>query len=121
MYTTTTADGTTVYGIKNYNADVESNVVLDAQFLKGCTLYSPSIDANSVFVFGQTEENGPVKIYRLLSDEEGNPAALPVWAWVLIGLGCAAAAGAVTGIVFGVRASRRKKASENVADETVEG
>ena len=122
MYTTTTADGTTVYGIKNYNADVESNVVLDAQFLKGCTLYSPSIDANSVFVFGQTEENGPVKIYRLLSDEEGNPAALPVWAWVLIGLGCAAAAaGAVTGIVFGVRASRRKKASGNVADETVEG
>lgn len=122
MYTTTTADGTTVYGIKNYNADVESNVVLEAQFLKGCTLYSPSIDANSVFVFGQTEENGPVKIYRLLSDEEGNPAALPVWAWVLIGLGCAAAvAGAVTGIVFGVRASRRKKASENVADETVEG
>lgn len=122
MYTTTTADGTTVYGIKNYNADVESNVVLEAQFLKGCTLYSPSIDANSVFVFGQTEENGPVKIYRLLSDEEGNPAALPVWAWVLIGLGCAAAAaGAVTGIVFGVRASRRKKASGNVADETVEG
>lgn len=122
MYTTTTADGTTVYGIKNYNADVESNVVLEAQFLKGCTLYSPSIDANSVFVFGQTEENGPVKIYRLLSDEEGNPAALPVWAWVLIGLGCAAAvAGAVTGIVFGVRASRRKKTSENVADETVEG
>lgn len=122
MYTTTTADGTTVYGIKNYNADVESNVVLEAQFLKGCTLYSPSIDANSVFVFGQTEESGPVKIYRLLSDEEGNPAALPVWAWVLIGLGCAAAAaGAVTGIVFGVRASRRKKASENVADETVEG
>lgn len=122
MYTTTTADGTTVYGIKNYNADVESNVVLEAQFLKGCTLYSPSIDANSVFVFGQTEEDGPVKIYRLLSDEEGNPAALPVWAWVLIGLGCAAAvAGAVTGIVFGVRASRRKKTSENVADETVEG
>lgn len=122
MYTTTTADGTTVYGIKNYNADVESNVVLEAQFLKGCTLYSPSIDANSVFVFGQTEENGPVKIYRLLSDEEGNPAALPVWAWVLIGLGCAAAvAGAVTGIVFGVRASRRKKTSGNVADETVEG
>ncbi len=122
MYTTTPADGTTVYGIKNYNADVESNVVLEAQFLKGCTLYSPSIDANSVFVFGQTEENGPVKIYRLLSDEEGNPAALPVWAWVLIGLGCAAAvAGAVTGIVFGVRASRRKKASGNVADETVEG
>lgn len=122
MYTTTTADGTTVYGIKNYNADVESNVVLEAQFLKGCTLYSPSIDANSAFVFGQTEENGPVKIYRLLSDEEGNPAALPVWAWVLIGLGCAAAvAGAVTGIVFGVRASRRKKASGNVADETVEG
>lgn len=122
MYTTTTADGTTVYGIKNYNADVESNVVLEAQFLKGCTLYSPSIDANSVFVFGQTEENGPVKIYRLLSDEEGNPAALPVWAWVLIGLGCAAAvAGAVTGIVFGVRVSRRKKTSGNVADETVEG
>lgn len=122
MYTTTTADGTTVYGIKNYNADVESNVVLEAQFLKGCTLYSPSIDANSAFVFGQTEENGPVKIYRLLSDEEGNPAALPVWAWVLIGLGCAAAvAGAVTGIVFGVRASRRKKTSGNVADETVEG
>ena len=122
MYTTTTADGTTVYGIKNYNADVESNVVLEAQFLKGCTLYSPSIDANSVFVFGQTEENGPVKIYRLLSDEEENPAALPVWAWVLIGLGCAAAvAGAVTGIVFGVRASRRKKTSGNVADETVEG
>ena len=122
MYTTTTADGTTVYGIKNYNADVESNVVLEAQFLKGCTLYSPSIDANSAFVFGQTEENGPVKIYRLLSDEEGNPAALPVWAWVLIGLGCAAAvAGAVTGIVFGVKVSRRKKTSGNVADETVEG
>lgn len=116
MYSTTTTDAdgnsVTLYGIKNFRSDLGSNVVLEAQFVKGCTLYAPSLDENSVFVFGQTEEGGPVKVYRLLSDADDAPATvLPVWAWVLIGIGCAVAvAGVVTGAVLGARAAKKKKA-----------
>lgn len=113
MYTATAEDGTTIYGIKNFSADVNSNVVLEAQFLKGCTLYSPSVDNNLVFVFGQTEEDGPVKVYRLLSEDENmRDGTIPDWAWGVIGAGCAVVvAGIAIGIVAAVKARKRKAAA----------
>lgn len=113
MYTATAEDGSTLYGIKNYRADVDSNVVIEAQFVKGCTLYSPSVDNNMVFVFGQTEEDGPVKVYRLLSDDETErDGTLPDWAWAIIGVGCAiVVAGIATGVALGVKAHKKKVAA----------
>ena len=126
MYSTTTTDAegnsVTLYGIKNFRSDLGSNTVLEAQFVKGCTLYAPSLDENSVFVFGQTEEGGPVKVYRLLSDGDAEKkGTIPDWAWGVIGAACVVVlAGAVTGAVFAVRASKKRKAGADGADSAAE-
>ena len=116
LYKATDEDGTVRYGVKNFSADASSNTVLEACFLSGCVLYSPDTDNNLVFVFGQTEKDGAVSVYRMFG-EPSEPAGggLPVWAWVLIGVGAAAViAGIVTGAVLG---ARRRKAGAAVEGE----
>ena len=116
LYKATDEDGTVRYGVKNFSADASSNTVLEACFLSGCVLYSPDTDNNLVFVFGQTEKDGAVSVYRMFG-EPSEPAGggLPVWAWVLIGVGAAAVvAGIVTGAVLG---ARRRKAGAAAEEE----
>ena len=114
LYKATDEDGTVRYGVKNFSADASSNTVLEACFLSGCVLYSPDTDNNLVFVFGQTEKDGAVSVYRMFG-EPSEPAGggLPVWAWVLIGVGAAAVvAGIVTGAVLGARRHKAGAAAE---------
>lgn len=73
MYFVTSKDsnGNTVtrYGIKNFNPNVQKNVVMPATMTSGCTLYAPSSSPSNVFVFDRiSASNGEVSynVYRLV-------------------------------------------------------
>lgn len=53
------------FGVKNFNADTSKNTVLPAT-LTSCTIYSPNVDNNLVFVFGKHEKGGAQYVYRLV-------------------------------------------------------
>lgn len=65
------SDGNTVtrYGIKNFNPNVQKNVVMPATMTSGCTLYAPSSSPSNVFVFDKiSASSGEVSynVYRLI-------------------------------------------------------
>lgn len=63
-------DGSYRYGIKNFNPNVEKNVIMNATMISGSVLYAPSSSPNNVFVFskiaGTTDDNATYEIYRLV-------------------------------------------------------
>lgn len=59
----------TRYGIKNFNPNVQKNVVMPATMTSGCTLYAPSSSPSNVFVFDKiSASSGEVSynVYRLI-------------------------------------------------------
>lgn len=59
----------TRYGIKNFNPNVQKNVVMPATMTSGCTLYAPSSSPSNVFVFDRiSASSGEVSynVYRLI-------------------------------------------------------
>lgn len=58
----------TRYGIKNFNPNVQKNVVMPATMTSGCTLYAPSSSPSNVFVFDKITmgENVSYNVYRLI-------------------------------------------------------
>lgn len=64
------ADGKTVtkYGIKNFNPNVQKNVVMPATMGSGCTLYAPSSSPKNVFVFDKITSGSTFSynVYRLV-------------------------------------------------------
>ena len=59
----------TRYGIKNFNPNVQKNVVMPATMSSGCTLYAPSSSPSNVFVFDKiSASSGEVSynVYRLI-------------------------------------------------------
>lgn len=59
----------TRYGIKNFNPNVQKNVVMPATMTSGCTLYAPSPSPSNVFVFDKiSASSGEVSynVYRLI-------------------------------------------------------
>ncbi len=57
------------YGIKNFNPNVQKNVVMPATMTSGCTLYAPSSSPSNVFVFDKiSASSGEVSynVYRLI-------------------------------------------------------
>lgn len=63
-------DGKTIYnyGIKNFNPNVERNIVMPATMKAGCVLYSPSNSTKDVFVFEKIGDGDSVvySVYRLI-------------------------------------------------------
>lgn len=55
----------TYFGVKNFNADASKNTVLPAT-LTSCTIYSPNVDNNLVFVFGKLAKGGVQYVYKLV-------------------------------------------------------
>lgn len=62
---TETRDGTSYFGIKNLNANVEKNVIIDANMISGSLLYSPEGSPADVFVFAKYSENDTFAVYKL--------------------------------------------------------
>lgn len=64
------ADGSTknYYGIKNFNANVDKNVVIPAIFGSGSVLYAPNSSPSDVFVFEKITNGSNVSytVYRLI-------------------------------------------------------
>lgn len=58
----------TRYGIKNFNPNVQKNIVMPATMASGCTLYAPSSSPSNVFVFDKITmgENVSYNVYRLI-------------------------------------------------------
>lgn len=58
----------TRYGIKNFNPNVQKNVVMPATMTSGCTLYAPSSSPSNVFVFDKITMGADVSynVYRLI-------------------------------------------------------
>lgn len=58
----------TRYGIKNFNPNVQKNVVMPATMTSGCTLYAPSSSPSNVFVFDKITmgEDVSYNVYRLI-------------------------------------------------------
>lgn len=56
------------YGIKNFNPNVNSNVVMPATMRAGCVLYSPSTSTKDVFVFEKIGDGNTAvySVYRLI-------------------------------------------------------
>lgn len=63
-------DGTYRYGIKNFNPNVNKNIIMNATMISGSVLYAPSSSPSNVFVFskiaGTTDDNATYEIYRLI-------------------------------------------------------
>lgn len=63
-------DGTYRYGIKNFNPNVEKNVIMSATMISGSVLYAPSSSPSNVFVFskiaGTNDSNATYEVYRLI-------------------------------------------------------
>ena len=63
-------DGTssTYFGVKNFNPNVEKNIVMEARMESGSTLYAPSSSPSDVFVFEKTTNgtNITYSIYRII-------------------------------------------------------
>lgn len=62
---TETRDGVSYFGIKNFNANVEKNVIMEANMLKGSLLYAPDGSPTDVFVFAKYSENDTFAVYKL--------------------------------------------------------
>lgn len=62
---TETRDGVSYFGIKNLNANVEKNVILEANMISGSLLYSPEGSPADVFVFAKYSENDTFAVYKL--------------------------------------------------------
>lgn len=58
-------DGTSYFGIKNLNANVENNVIIEANMITGSLLYSPDGSPADVFVFAKYNENDTFAVYKL--------------------------------------------------------
>lgn len=58
-------DGTTYFGVKNLDANVTKNVLIDATMVTGSFLYAPTNYPTSVFVFAKFSTDGAFTIYRL--------------------------------------------------------
>lgn len=58
----------TRYGIKNFNPNVQKNIVMPATMASGCTLYAPSSSPSNVFVFDKITTGADVSynVYRLI-------------------------------------------------------
>ena len=59
----------TRYGIKNFNPNVQKNVVMPATMTSGCTLYAPSSSPSNVFVFDKISASSgeeSYNVYRLI-------------------------------------------------------
>lgn len=56
------------YGVKNFNPNVEKNVVMPATMRAGCVLYAPASSSKDVFVFEKISEGNSVTyaVYRLV-------------------------------------------------------
>ncbi len=69
MYQVKSEDGKTSYfGIKNFNPNVEKNVVMSATMATGSVLYAPSTSPSDVFVFEKITSGSNVTytVYRLI-------------------------------------------------------
>lgn len=62
-----TVDGTTTFGVKNFNPNVNKNLIMPAT-MKECTLYAPNSSPSDVFVFEKVTsgENYRYHVYRLV-------------------------------------------------------
>ncbi|MCQ2603100.1 MAG: WG repeat-containing protein, partial [Clostridia bacterium] len=58
-------DGTTYFGVKNLDANVSKNTLIENKMVEGSFLYAPSNNPTSVFVFAKFEKDGAFTIYRL--------------------------------------------------------
>ncbi len=58
-------DGTTYFGVKNLDANVEKSTLIDNTMVEGSFLYAPSNNPTSVFVFAKFAKDGAFTIYRL--------------------------------------------------------
>lgn len=56
------------YGVKNFNPNVEKNVVMPATMRTGCVLYAPASSSKDVFVFEKISEGSNITyaVYRLV-------------------------------------------------------
>lgn len=66
--TKATVNGTTYFGVSNYDVNVDNAVVIPSE-LTSCTIYIPNADNNSVYVFGQYESGGQQYVYKLTGTE----------------------------------------------------
>ena len=57
-----------LFGIKNFNPNVQKNIVMPATMASGCTLYAPSSSPSNVFVFDKITTGADVSynVYRLI-------------------------------------------------------
>ncbi len=64
------SNGNTIYyyGVKNFNPNVDKNVVMPATMRAGCVLYAPESSPRDVFVFEKVTESGvdTYTVYRLI-------------------------------------------------------
>ena len=62
-----TVDGTSYYGVKNFNPNTDRNVLIPAN-MKQCTLYAPNSSPSDVFVFEKitSGQNFRYNVYRLV-------------------------------------------------------
>ncbi len=62
-------DGKSYFGIKNFNQNVEKNLIMNARMTAGCTLYSPPSSTVDVFVFEKitaSDNSVSYTIYRII-------------------------------------------------------
>ena len=62
-------EDTMYLGIKNLSADVNNNVILEANMLAGSMMYSPTNSPDIVFVFAKFEGKDEMVVYRLTTDK----------------------------------------------------
>lgn len=64
--TTAVRDGVTYYGIKNLDANVSNNVIMENNLVTGSVLYAPTTSPQDVFVFAKFSATDNFTVYRLV-------------------------------------------------------